>query len=1158
MTASSDGSLSRRQFLFQLAAAGAGSLLAPAALADTQLLRATRVDNPLASYPNRDWEQAYRDLYRSDSTFTFLCAPNDTHNCLLRAHVKNGVVTRIAPSYGYHLATDLAGNKASRRWDPRCCQKGLALVRRFYGDRRVKRPTVRRGYKQWIEAGCPRDPQTGAVDKKWLQRGRDAWEAVSWDQALELAARGLVDIARTYSGAEGQARLTAQGYDPLMVEATGGAGTQVLKFRGGMAALGVTRIMAQYRLANAMALLDDKVRGTGREKAVGARGWDNYAWHTDLPPGHPMVVGQATNEYDLCNVEHAGLVLVWGMNWIATKMPCSHWLTEARLKGTKIVVIAAEYSATANKGDEVVVVRPGTTPALALGLAQVIISEKLYDATEVKTRTDLPCLIRMDTGELLKAKETFPDHVHAPLTNHVTVLAEGQQPAPNHQQAGPVITQAQREAWGDLVMWDELTGAPVAVDRDHIGGRFAALGIDPRLEGAVEVTLASGEKVACRTVFDVTRELLDGSYTPGDVEKLTWCPAAVVTSLARQVAANQERTIFALGMGPNQFFNSDLKDRAVFLVAALTRNVGRAGGNVGSYAGNYRSAMFSGVPQYASEDPFDPELDPAKPARTRAYLRTESVHYFNHGDTILRYGKGVLTGKTHMPTPTKSVCVSNSNSLIGNAKGHYETVVNGLPKVELVVVNEWWWTGSCEYADVVFPVDSWAELKYPDMTISVTNPFLYVFPVTPLHRIHNTRSDVDVAAGLSRAVGRLTDDPRHDAYWRFVADGAMRPYLQRILDHSNLMRGYRIEVLERKAEEGTPAMVLSRTYPKWSSWEQIFEDKPWYTRSGRMEFYRDEPEFRASGENLVLHREPIDSTFFEPNVIVARAHPLLRPTTPEEYGADRSDLSGDARQARHVIKSVDELMKTRHPLMEGGHDLIFHTPKYRHGAHTTPVDTDIVSVWFGPFGDMYRHDKRIPFVNELFVDMNPADCKRLGIEDGDYVWIDADPKDRPYHHWKAGTEEYKLARLMARARYYPGTPVGVTRMWHNAYGSTYGSVRGHESDPTGLAKSPETDYQAMFRYGSHQSCTRGWLKPTWMTDSLHVKDLYGQRIVQGWVPDVHGPTGAPREAMVKITRAEAGGVGGEGLWRPARLGLRPTYEGAALKKFIGGEFVQRA
>ena len=68
-------------------------------------------------------------------------------------------------------------------------------------------------------------------------------------------------------------------------------------------------------------------------------------------------------------------------------------------------------------------------------------------------------------------------------------------------------------------------------------------------------------------------------------------------------------------MGPNQFFNNDQKDRAQFLLAALTGNVGRISGNVGSFAGNYRVALLNGYPQWIGENPFDVELDPEKPAR---------------------------------------------------------------------------------------------------------------------------------------------------------------------------------------------------------------------------------------------------------------------------------------------------------------------------------------------------------------------------------------------------------------------------------------------------------------------------------------------------------------------------------------------------------------
>ncbi len=1151
-------STTRRTFVSQLAALA----LAPEAIEQfaggLKFIKPVSVANPLEGYPNRGWERVYRDLYRSDSRFSFLCAPNDTHNCLLWAHVKNGVVTRISPTYGYGKATDQQGNRATGRWDPRCCQKGLALVRRFYGDRRIRKPMARAGFRSWIQAGCPRDSKTGAVDHKYLNRGADSWIEITWDEAFQLSAHALHEIAKSYTGDEGKQRLLAQGFDPLMVDATKGVGMQTLKFRGGMPALGMTRIFAQYRLANAMALVDDKLRGKGAEGSVGARGWDNYSWHTDLPPGHPMVTGQQTVDFDLCCVEHAGLVIAWGMNWITTKMPDSHWLTEARLKGTKVVVIATEYSATMNKADAGVVVRPGTTPALALGFAQVILKERLFDAAHVKATTDLPFLIRTDTGTILRASEVFKDHVNATLTNNITVAAKGDKLPPPYQQSGPIVSAERREEWGDFVVWDETKRAPVVVTRDQCGNAFADTGINPALEGSYEVTLADGSRVRCRTVLDATRELLDGSYTPADVEKITWAPIAFIETTAREIAANAGKTLFALGMGPNQFFNSDLKDRAVFLVAALTQNVGKIGGNVGSYAGNYRASLYNGITQWTAEDPFDPELDPSKQVRTKMRWKAESVHYFNHGDTILRAGDAVLTGSTHMPTPTKSIVVSNSNSLIGNAKGHYDTVVNVLKRVEFVAVSDWWWTASCEYADIVFPVDSWAELKYPDMTISVTNPFLYTFPATPLPRIHDTRSDLEVAAGISKALGVLTNDDRHEAFWKFVnREDCARPYIQRVLNISNATRGYQIEDLEAKAKQGIPSIVMTRTYPKVGGWEQGTEGKPWYTRSGRMEFYRDEVEFRDAGENLVLHREPIDSTFFEPNVIVAKQHELLRPKLPRDYKFDEHDEAADLRQARNVTRTVDELLATAHPLIKDGYDLIFHTPKYRHGAHTTPVDTDIIAVWFGPFGDMLRRDKRVPFVSEMYVDISPIDAKKLKIEDGDYVWIDADPHDRPFRGWQKNPEWYKVARLLARARYYPGTPTGITRMWHNTYGATHGSVRGAEVNPTGLAKNPDTKYQALFRTGSQQSCTRGWLKPTWMTDTLNVKTLFGQEMAKGFVPDVHCPTGAPREAIVRITRAEPGGIDGAPLWLPAQLGLRPTYENPTLRKYLDGAFFDR-
>jgi nitrate reductase alpha subunit len=201
------------------------------------------ISNPLAQYPNRDWETVYRDLFKADDSFVFLCAPNDTHNCLLRAYVRNGVVVRIGPTMRYGEASDIYGNKTSHRWDPRCCQKGLALTRRFYGDRRVRYPMVRKGFKEWVQKGFPRDAD-GKPPAEYFRRGWDGWEKISWDEATEIVARTLHNIAATYSGPEGAKRLATQHYEPESIEAMKGAGTQCLKFRGGMPLLGVTRVMA--------------------------------------------------------------------------------------------------------------------------------------------------------------------------------------------------------------------------------------------------------------------------------------------------------------------------------------------------------------------------------------------------------------------------------------------------------------------------------------------------------------------------------------------------------------------------------------------------------------------------------------------------------------------------------------------------------------------------------------------------------------------------------------------------------------------------------------------------------------------------------------------------------------------------------------------------
>jgi len=1163
------GGISRRKFIKCAAGGLVLSAISGNAMAMRALQSAVDITNPLKYYPVRDWEKVYRNIYKPDSSYTFMCTPNCTHNCYLKAYVKNDVVVRIGPTQNYHKGTDLYGTKASQRWDPRHCNKGIMLGRRFYGDRRVKGPMIRKGFLEWYNKGFPRDAN-GLPPAGMFRRGEDTYVKVSWEKAYEVAAKSLAETAKQYSGKKGAELLKRQDYDEAMVDKMGEVGVRAMKFRGGMPVLGSIKLFGQYRQANSMALLDAHVRKVDKSKAKGAIGFDNYSWHTDLPPGHPMVTGQQTVDFDLSNAEYANIVVCWGMNWISTKMPDAHWLTEARLKGTKVVVIATEYNSTSCKADEIVVIRPGTDPALALGIAQVLIKENLYDKKFVKTHTDLPMLVRMDTGDMLKASDIHgKDYKPKKLKMTKVVGKKSDMPKPfavnEHM---PVITEEMRNEWGDFVMWDLKKNATTVVSRDDIGEHFDKLGIDPAIEGEYTVKI-EGSDVKVRPVFDTIKQHLNDTWTPDKTSKITWAPESAIKSLARQFAENPEHVLFTVGMGPNQFFNADQKDRTIFLVAALTRNVGFFGGNVGSYAGNYRAAYFNGMPQYMAEDPFNITLDPKKPAKVKKYFGMQSAHFYSHTDQPLKVHGQYFNGKTHMPTPTKSFWFSGSNSILGNAKGHYEIIMNlvrhpeyrapGTHKrmIDVLIMNDWWWTLSCEYADIVMGVDSWGEYNQHDFTQSCTNPFMQVMPLTEIKRIHDTKSDTETYKGVAAELAKITGDKRFNDYWAFIDNKHhAKPYIQRVLDHSNMMKGYKVEKLLKLAKEGTPVMMMGRTYPKFIGYDQSNESKPWYNKTGRLEFYRDEPEFKEYGENLPLHREPIDSTFYEPNTIIAQPHPLIKPKSPEDYGFSRNDHSRETRQVRNVIYTPDGLLETKHPVMkEGAYRYIWLTPKYRHSVHTTFADLDYNGVLWGPFGDVYRKDKRKPWVGEGYIDINPDDAKELGVEDGDYVWVDGDPEDQPFKGWQQRPHEYNVARCMLRVRHYRGTPRGVTRTWFHFNMASFGSVEGQKKRKDGMAKNSETKYQAMYRHGGHQSGTRSWLRPTILTDSLVRKDLMGQGIGKGFCPDVHCANGAPRESFVKLEKAEDGGMNGKGLWRPAKMAIRSGYESKLFKKYLSGDFI---
>ncbi len=1141
--------MDRRQFLRWL---GAGTAAAELGLPLRLLAAASPDENPLAGSVARDWERIYRDQYKYDRTFDWVCSPNDTHACRVRAYVRNDIVTRFGATYDYQTYADPYGNHATANWNPRQCAKGYTFHRVLYGPYRLKHPIVRKGWKAWADAGFPE--LTPELRAKYLfdNRGQDEFVQISWEDAFRDIAKALVAIAERYSGDLGRERLLAQGYQPEMVAATGGAGTRCIKMRGGMGLLGVIGKYGMYRLDNSLALLDAWVRRVTPDEAKGGRTWSNYTWHGDQAPGQPWVHGLQASDCDFNDLRFSKLIIMDGKNLVENKLTDSHWFIECMERGAKIAVIAPEYGPPSTKADYWIPIRPQTDAALWLGVARLMIENRWYDEAFVKAFTDFPLLVRTDTLKRLRAQDVFPGY-------RSTLAADG----PSMTIQG--LTREQHAKLGDYVVWDERSRGLRAVTRDDVGARMAAGGISPALEGTSRVKLVDGREVECATLWTLYQTHLR-DYALDTVAEITHAPKELIRQLAQDLGTIKPVGIHQ-GEGINHWFHATEMNRAAYLPLMLTGNIGKPGAGCHTWAGNYKAALFQGSPWtgpgfkgWVAEDPFHPTLDPNAPGKdvqAHAYTKDEEPAYWNHGDLALivdtpKYGRRNFTGDSHMPTPTKAILFNNVN-LINNAKWAYGVIRNVNPNVEMIVAIDIQMTASIEYADLALPANSWLEFEHLEITASCSNPFLQIWKggIPP---VFDSKDDIVIVAGIARALSEVTGDRRFAEYFKFALEGRPEVYIQRLLDTSTTTAGYRLaDIMAGRYGPPGGALMLFRTYPRIPFYEQVHDSEPFHTDTGRLHAYADVPEAIEYGENFIVHREGPEATPYLPNVIVS-ANPYVR---PDDYGIPPGAEHWDARTIRNVKLPWSQVKATKNFLWEKGFQFYCLTPKTRHRVHSSWSNVDWHMLLDSNFGDPYRLDKRAPSVGEHQLHMNPQAARDLGINDGDYVYVDANPADRPYLGADPSDPYYRVARCMLRVKYNHAYPCNIVMMKHAPFIATERSVKAHETRPDGRALSENTGYQANLRYGSQQSVTRNWHMPMHQTDSLFHKAKASMSFIFGGEADNHALNTVPKETLVRITKAEDGGLGGRGIWKPATTGFTPDNEGDFMKRYLAGELYRQ-
>ena len=111
----------------------------------------------------------------------------------------------------------------------------------------------------------------------------------------------------------------------------------------------------------------------------------------------------------------------------------------------------------------------------------------------------------------------------------------------------PLLDEAMRNDWGDYVIWDEKKGQTVILTRNEYGSAYKAKGFQAALSGSHTLTLANGATVEVKPVFDLIQQYIMDNFNPEAVASMTWAPVEAITSVARDIADNKGKTLFALG-----------------------------------------------------------------------------------------------------------------------------------------------------------------------------------------------------------------------------------------------------------------------------------------------------------------------------------------------------------------------------------------------------------------------------------------------------------------------------------------------------------------------------------------------------------------------------------------------------------------------------------
>ena len=181
-----------------------------------------------------------------------------------------------------------------------------------------------------------------------LKRVGDEWRQISWDEALDLVAQGLMR--------------SVEGYGP---ESIG--------------------FLASSRCNN-----EENYAFQKMARLLGSPNVDNCArlCHSPTVVGLGAVLGTGAMTNNLLDIENSRCIFAIGTNFAEAHPVVSRWVQKAKDKGAIVIVADPRITSTSWMADIHLRIKPGSDIDLLRGMMKVIIDEGLADKDFIAARTD--------------------------------------------------------------------------------------------------------------------------------------------------------------------------------------------------------------------------------------------------------------------------------------------------------------------------------------------------------------------------------------------------------------------------------------------------------------------------------------------------------------------------------------------------------------------------------------------------------------------------------------------------------------------------------------------------------------------------------------------------------------------------------------------------